>query len=160
MNNIFRLLVSITFLTILFGCAGTVKRNPLPVELILEASIPGVPEARFWADEWPTFSMQRFNSLTEADINQHFSGVYNVPHNYLAISGGGANGAFGAGLLAGWSVQGTRPEFNMVTGVSTGALSAPFAFLGVDYDDELKKVYTTNTPDNRSSCIKVDSTNI
>lgn len=66
-----------------------------------------------------------------------------MPHNYLAISGGGANGAFGAGLLAGWTAQGTRPEFTMVTGVSTGALTAPFAFLGAAYDAKLKVIYTT-----------------
>jgi len=63
----------------------------------------------------------------------------------LAISGGGANGAFGAGILVGWTASGTRPEFTMVTGISTGALTAPFAFLGSDYDDELKEVYTTTS---------------
>jgi predicted acylesterase/phospholipase RssA len=46
----------------------------------------------------------------------------------LAISGGGANGAYGAGLLYGWSKSGQRPEFQLVTGVSAGALLAPFAF--------------------------------
>jgi len=64
-------------------------------------------------------------------------------YNYLAISGGGSDGAFGAGLLNGWSESGTRPHFKIVTGVSTGALIAPFAFLGSDYDDELKASYTT-----------------
>ena len=48
----------------------------------------------------------------------------------LAVSGGGENGAFGAGLLCGWSEHGTRPVFELVTGVSTGALTAPFAYLG------------------------------
>ncbi len=127
----------------LSACSTTEQRNPLPAELTTQAVIAGIPEARFWADEWPTFSLERFDSLTESDINEHFSGVYNKPHNYLAISGGGANGAFGAGLLAGWAKAGTRPEFTMVTGVSTGALTAPFAFLGAEYDDELKLVYTT-----------------
>lgn len=60
----------------------------------------------------------------------------------LALSGGGANGAFGAGLLIGWTEMGTRPEFDIVTGISTGALSAPFAFLGSDWDDELREAYT------------------
>jgi hypothetical protein len=64
------------------------------------------------------------------------------PHNYLIISGGGEDGAFGAGLLAGWSAAGTRPEFQVVTGVSTGALIAPFAFLGPSYDKQLQEVYT------------------
>jgi predicted acylesterase/phospholipase RssA len=65
------------------------------------------------------------------------------PANFLAISGGGENGAFGAGLLNGWTEAGTRPEFALVTGVSTGALTAPFAFLGPAYDQQLKEVYTT-----------------
>jgi predicted acylesterase/phospholipase RssA len=72
-----------------------------------------------------------------------FEGIYGKPHAYLAISGGGANGAYGAGFLVGWTAAGTRPEFTMVTGVSTGALIAPFAFLGSDYDDELEALYTT-----------------
>lgn len=59
----------------------------------------------------------------------------------LALSGGGANGAYGAGVLVGWTESGTRPEFSVVTGVSTGALAAPFAFLGPDWDDELHGAY-------------------
>ncbi|RYD88004.1 MAG: patatin family protein, partial [Sphingomonadales bacterium] len=65
------------------------------------------------------------------------------PVSYLAISGGGDNGAFGAGVLTGWTATGTRPEFKLVTGVSTGALIAPFAFLGASYDKQLEEVYTT-----------------
>jgi len=61
----------------------------------------------------------------------------------LAVSGGGDNGAFGAGLLVGWSQTGNRPEFKIVTGISTGALIAPFAFLGPDYDDQLREIFTT-----------------
>jgi hypothetical protein len=63
----------------------------------------------------------------------------------LAISGGGDNGAFGSGVLVGWGDAGDRPEFELVTGVSTGALLAPFAFLGPDYDRQLRDVYTTIT---------------
>lgn len=65
------------------------------------------------------------------------------PAHYLAISGGGDEGAFGAGLLTGWTQAGTRPQFKVVTGISTGALSAPFAFLGSEYDPQLEKVYTS-----------------
>ena len=64
------------------------------------------------------------------------------PHNYLVISGGGGDGAYGAGLLTGWTATGTRPEFQIVTGISTGALIAPFAFLGSEYDRVLREVYT------------------
>jgi len=67
------------------------------------------------------------------------------PAQLLAISGGGDNGAYGAGFLNGWSASGTRPEFKAVTGVSTGALIAPFAFLGPKYDYVLKQVYTATS---------------
>lgn len=66
--------------------------------------------------------------------------------NYLSISGGGDNGAFGAGLLVGWTAHGDRPKFDLVTGVSTGALIAPFAYLGPAYDHVLKTVYTEVQP--------------
>jgi predicted acylesterase/phospholipase RssA len=130
------------------ACGTTPERNALPLEFTKKAQIPGIPEARFWADEWPKFSSARFNTFSEADFRREFPAIYDQPHNYLAISGGGANGAYGAGMLIGWTEQGDRPEFTMVTGISTGALSAPFAFLGPDYDDKLKEVYTeTKTSD-------------
>jgi hypothetical protein len=62
---------------------------------------------------------------------------------YLAISGGGADGAYGAGVLNGWTASGTRPEFAIVSGVSTGALIAPFAFLGPSYDQLVRDLYTS-----------------
>ncbi|MGX9430597.1 MULTISPECIES: patatin-like phospholipase family protein [Bradyrhizobium] len=65
------------------------------------------------------------------------------PRNYLALSGGGADGAYGAGLLNGWTAAGTRPSFSIVSGVSTGALIAPFAFLGPQYDPALREFYTS-----------------
>jgi len=139
-----RLIVAVV-MVIGVGCTTTPARNPLPLELTNQAVVPGVPEARFWGDEWPKFSLQRFDTFTENDFQRHFQGIYNQPHSYLAVSGGGANGAFGAGLLVGWTQTGTRPEFTMVTGISTGALTAPFAFLGSDYDDQLKMVYTTTS---------------
>ena len=138
----FSLLAVLLFLA---GCASVPERNPLPPEYTLEAGISGIPDARFWGDEWPTFAIDNFEKLSDTLFQQEFSGVYDQPHNYLAISGGGANGAFGAGLLIGWTATGQRPEFSMITGVSTGALTAPFAFLGSDYDDEMKQVYTTTT---------------
>ena len=137
-------LAVIGLLLAVVGCAGApARKNPVPEELTSQVGIEGIPEARFWADEWPKFSLERFETYTDADFRKRFSGIYEKTHSYLAISGGGANGAFGAGLLEGWTASGTRPEFTMVTGISTGALTAPFAFLGPDYDDELKEVYTT-----------------
>jgi hypothetical protein len=68
------------------------------------------------------------------------------PAHFLAISGGGDDGAFGSGLLVGWTEAGDRPQFDIVTGVSTGSLIAPFAFLGPAYDPQLREVYTTISP--------------
>ncbi|TYO65971.1 alpha/beta hydrolase [Bradyrhizobium hipponense] len=70
---------------------------------------------------------------------------FNFPatRSYLALSGGGADGAYGVGVLNGWTAAGTRPTFSVVSGVSTGGLIAPFAFLGPQYDDTLKDVYTS-----------------
>jgi predicted acylesterase/phospholipase RssA len=64
------------------------------------------------------------------------------PRHVLALSSGGLYGAYSAGFLSGWSRTGTRPEFDVVTGVSTGALAAPFAFLGPEFDDRLQQLYT------------------
>jgi len=68
-------------------------------------------------------------------------------HNVLVISGGGSDGAFGAGVLQGWSESGKRPDFAVVTGVSTGALIGNFAFLGPAWDNELRRFYTTVSSD-------------
>lgn len=64
------------------------------------------------------------------------------PPALLALSSGSDKGAFGAGYLAGWTARGDRPSFDVVTGVSTGALIAPFAFLGPDQDATLRAIYT------------------
>ena len=141
----FVVITTCIMLLLIGGCARIPERHTLPLDLSGQTTVADIPEARFWGDEWPKYSVEIFETFTEADFKQHYAGVYNQPHNYLAISGGGANGAFGAGLLAGWTMSGKRPEFTMVTGVSTGALTAPFAFLGVKYDEILKELYTTTT---------------
>jgi hypothetical protein len=138
-------LISIVLLATLVGCASVPERTQLPLELTKQGGIPGIPDARYWGDGWPKYNMERLESFTDADLRENFPGIYGKSHDYLAISGGGANGAFGAGLLLGWTATGTRPEFTVVTGVSTGAMTAPFAFLGPDYDDELKTIYTTTS---------------
>ena len=69
------------------------------------------------------------------------------PLTVLALSSGGANGAFGAGALAGATRGGARPEYTVVTGVSTGALVAPFAFLGPAWDAEMTLIFTTGATD-------------
>lgn len=138
-------LIAVGFVVTVVGCASIPDRNPVPPDLTTKVGIPGIPEARFWGDENPEWSQKRMGTFTDADFRKNFPGIYNKPHNYIAISGGGANGAFGAGLLVGWTATGNRPEFTLVTGISTGALTAPFAFLGPDYDDILKEVYTTTS---------------
>ena len=137
------LLSLVLALAVFPACYGTPERNPVPRDLTNVAMIEGLPGGRFWGDAWPTYNVERFNAYTPEELQDVFGGIYRKPHAYLAISGGGANGAYGAGLLCGWTDAGTRPEFTMVTGISTGALTAPFAFLGPDYDDELEHVYTT-----------------
>jgi predicted patatin/cPLA2 family phospholipase len=78
-------------------------------------------------------------------VDRARAGDTNRPLTGLMISGGGARGAYGAGLLCGWAGAGTRPEFDIVTGISTGALIGPYAFLGPAYDQKLKTAYTTMT---------------
>jgi predicted acylesterase/phospholipase RssA len=117
-------------------------RKPLPEKYGDIAQVPSIPRAKIWGDEAPPFFRALVGQSPEK-LKAIFPSVYGREHAYLALSGGGANGAFGAGLLVGWSAAGTRPEFTMVTGVSTGALMAPFAFLGPAYDAQLKEMYTT-----------------
>lgn len=135
-------LIFIMVTLLIYSCAAVPTRNPLPDDFEGTAQIPGMPEkARIWGDEPPPY-VAEWHSASREDLKTEFAGIMGREHNYLAISGGGPNGAFGAGLLAGWTAAGTRPEFTMVTGISTGALSAPFAFLGPAYDAQLKEVYT------------------
>ena len=126
------------------GC-GSLPRSATPADAALDGRIPGFADVRAWAG--------RPDSPLDADLAESFrqesakdfppaaDGTVRYPQ--LALSGGGANGAFGAGFLNGWSSTGTRPTFKIVTGVSTGALMAPFAFLGPDYDPALREFYTT-----------------
>ena len=124
-------------LALVFSCASVPRRNPLPPELADAAEIPGIPNGRIWGDEVPHYAETWFEQ-TEEQLRERYSAWYGKQQYYLAISGGGAGGAFGAGLLVGWTEAGDRPEFQLVTGISTGALTAPFAFLGPDYDFTVK----------------------
>ena len=132
---------------LLAGCGAMLPRNAPPAQQVMEGSVPHFPGVRAWAGKQ--------NPMLEQDLAASFAqesaavfapgpdGVVNYSH--LALSGGGANGAFGAGFLNGWTSNGTRPVFKIVTGVSTGALMAPFAFVGPDYDDALRLFYTTTS---------------
>lgn len=126
-------------LTLVNACAHVPERSALPPESVEDASVLGIPRARAWGDAPPPWEHEWFER-TDQELKDRYSGVYGKPHTYLAISGGGENGAFAAGFLLGWTESGDRPEFTIVTGVSAGALVAPFAFLGPEYDDVLRLV--------------------
>ena len=137
-------------LLLLQGCATPGRLSAVPVQDTTRATIPGIPNARFWVDadlnplireDLTEFEREEAEWLREGQRGPL------PPAHYLAISGGGDDGAFGAGLLVGWTQAGDRPTFKLVTGVSTGALIAPFAFLGPEYDDTLRAVYTEVKPE-------------
>jgi len=135
--------VLVALALVLQACVSVPPRNAVPEELVEQATVPGGPTARFWGDSRPVDMDARFNIFRTQLAASADEDVYTRPRHYLSISGGGADGAFGAGLLKGWYESGTRLEFMIVTGISTGALIAPFAFIGSDYDDELEDLYTT-----------------
>jgi hypothetical protein len=139
-------LVLLIPLMLALGCA-TVTHNTVPKEFISQATVLGMPEVRAWGDEYsPTLQRGLVESIRQARAIDP-RGVVDATGavSVLALSGGGANGAFGAGLLCGWTEAGTRPPFKLVTGISTGALLAPFAFLGSGYDATIREFYTTIT---------------
>ena len=100
MHSLGRLVVT-GLLTTLPGCATVPERTPLPLEQTSKASIPGIPDARFWGDEWPKYSLQMFETSSDAQLREKFPGIYGKPHNYLAISGGGATGFHPAAVRPG-----------------------------------------------------------
>jgi predicted acylesterase/phospholipase RssA len=132
------------------GCASAPQRLPaVPLELSAKAEIPGMPGVRHvGGGDMTEFTKVAFDALHKEQAYRASQGHQGPlpPAVFVAISGGGDNGAYTAGLLNGWTAAGTRPEFSLVTGISTGALIAPFAFLGKKYDATLKEVYTTIAP--------------
>lgn len=128
---------------LLLSACSAILRDPVPADEYASVTVLGRDDLRIWGDRQTESQKGSLLSHDPDTLRRDSSGIMHAEHNYLAISGGGAEGAYGAGVLLGWSELGTRPEFAMVTGVSTGALTAPFAFLGEDYDDELKMLYTT-----------------
>ena len=138
----FGLVGSTVFLTA--GCATIAPRNVLPQAEAAQIELEGFHNIRFWGDA-PAREIQAIMMADASKIEGRLSsGVERHPpvSNLLAISGGAEDGAFGAGLLVGWSDAGTRPVFDLVTGVSSGALIAPFAFLGREHDGQLRDIFT------------------
>lgn len=143
----------LTLLSLLLaqGCSLPKRLPPQPRALLGKAEVVGMPDIRFVIqdpEDMERFAM-RARELMDREkrwlAQQGQTGPL-PPANLLAISGGGDDGAFGAGLLSGWTAAGTRPAFKVVTGISTGALIAPFAFLGPQYDATLREVYTRTSP--------------
>ncbi len=145
-----RLVVISIALLALDGCASDERLPPVPLAMAGDITPLAIPNARFYADgdssKLEAFALElaekEFKTLGLSPASHNLP-----PSNFLAISGGGDDGAFGAGLLLGWSARGDRPTFRVVTGISTGALSAPFVFLGPEYDAKLKEVYTETSAD-------------
>ena len=139
-------LVAVLFVAFaLTGCGPTLTHIPAPEIAFEQAQVANFPpEIRIWGDK-PPRGFEKFATLKAAQIkaNPRKAREWNL----LAISGGGADGAFGAGLLVGWTQSGKRPAFELVTGTSTGAIIAPFAFLGSRYDRQLKEIYTNISTD-------------
>jgi predicted acylesterase/phospholipase RssA len=128
----------------LVGCSSLQRKAAVPPQQMGEAQIAGLSSVRYMV------ASQSSIDQMAADIQEGFKvrdeKTLNSPANYLSLSGGGDDGAYGAGLLIGWSERGDRPQFNLVTGISTGALIAPFAFMGKEYDPVLREVYTKYGP--------------
>lgn len=119
--------------TLALGACASVPRQAYTAAEAQVAEVAGIPNARTFADA----PVETLGAMMAAP------GARARPFAYLALSGGGGDGAYGAGVLKGWSESGTRPEFSLVSGVSTGALTAPFAFLGPAYDPVLDEIYTS-----------------
>lgn len=124
------------------GCAATLPRSVLPQDLVDEAQLTGMHGVRVWGDA----SAESVDALARAEASRILESRKGrgspATLNFVAISGGADDGAFGAGLMVGWSDAGTRPSFDLVTGVSAGALIAPFVFLGGERDRQLKEIFT------------------
>lgn len=130
----------------LASCAATIPRNGITdAKVAAEAEIPGMYGVRFWADDVPKNPIAEIKRRTAhmPPIARSAKRIDGRPViETLALSGGGSDGAFGAGVLAGWTARGDRPEFEVVTGVSAGAIIAPFAFLGPSEDEKLHVIWT------------------
>lgn len=131
---------------VLVGGCTTIARRPVPEALVDSVRVVDMPaDIRSWGDRYSdAFLWSVSQSVRQAD--RTFG--REAPPDVLSISSGGLNGAFAAGVLCGWTEHGTRPLFRVVTGVSIGAIIAPFAFLGSEYDDRLEEMARCATDEN------------
>ena len=124
--------------TVLAGCSF-IPREPFTAREQAIAEIPGIPNARVWVDG----SAAEFGNFLRGTPVASPTGP-TESFDFLALSGGAYDGAFGAGVIGGWTATGTRPKFTFVTGVSAGALIAPLAFLGPDYDAQMREAFSVD----------------
>jgi predicted acylesterase/phospholipase RssA len=137
-------LLVLTTAGFLSGCGTLARDRAVPPELHGQEHISDMPGVRYQA--LSKSGIDKILNDIKLSIDANKTTTKSGVAHYLSISGGGDNGAFGAGLLTGWTERGDRPTFDLVTGVSTGALIAPFAYLGPAYDPVLKTVYTETQP--------------
>ncbi len=127
------------------GCAG-VLRTPVPKADTATALPLGMPGLREWGDKWSDRDVDAFVAeyapRMRATYGEAIARGETPQLNFLALSGGGQYGAFGAGILDAWTKSGQRPFFHGVSGISTGSIIAPFAFLGPEYDHVLREIYS------------------
>ncbi|WP_167391990.1 patatin-like phospholipase family protein [Mesorhizobium sophorae] len=132
--------------TQLAACIAAYPRDGVPTEHMSAAEVNGFSgDIRAWGDSYASVPAGRLVLFRNERIKAAKTDPSIKPRelNVLTLSGGGSSGAFGAGILAGWTKAGTRPKFDIVTGISTGSLIAPFAFLGPAYDDQLQQSFAT-----------------
>jgi Patatin-like phospholipase len=127
-------ITSLSLFALINACS--MRTTPVPIAYLDTVEPSGYKNVRYWGfEQSDVYQRKLVSSIKRGELKSTI--------NILAISGGGTYGAFSAGLLNGWSDSGKRPKFNIVTGVSTGAIISPFAFLGNRYDKLLASLYTT-----------------
>ena len=126
-----RLLLAASVSSLVFGCAPLPREPAVPPDYEAEVTVLGLKNIRYWGDEDSPEIIATGKDAYDRELAAWRAAGNDGPlpeADFLAVSGGGEDGAFGAGLLCGWSETGQRPQFKLVTGISTGALTAPFAF--------------------------------
>lgn len=146
LSRLSRVCLLVLLLSPLLGACASMQRQAPPTLAQAEAAmVPGFAGIRSWGDYNPKDPIGEFNRMfpevPRLVLTSERADARPVVR-VLALSGGGPDGAFGAGLLSGWTASGQRPVFQVVTGISAGALIAPFAFLGPAYDQKMREVWT------------------
>ncbi|MEM9063393.1 MAG: patatin-like phospholipase family protein [Pseudomonadota bacterium] len=146
-----RTIATAVALIALAACTGQRLADAPPEDRYEQAVPPGFPPTiRFYGDRLPDDVEARIGTI-QAQLATLLEKEGKLPNggvaDVLTLSGGGSDGAYGAGLLNGWTRRGGRPEFALVTGISTGALIAPLAFIGSSQDCKLESLYTNLSTD-------------